>query len=83
MPVVKIDNKSDAFATVVSIQFGDQLGELLDTVRKCIAPNTNFNWLHLGVLIALVAGSQDLPIVLPCLELGREERCKKSMRLLQ
>lgn len=32
-PVVKIDNQSDPFATVVSIQFGDRLGELLDTVR--------------------------------------------------
>ncbi len=31
-PVVKIDNMSDAFATIVSIEFGDRLGELLDTV---------------------------------------------------
>ena len=33
-PVVKIDNQHDPFATVVSVQFGDRLGELLDTVRK-------------------------------------------------
>ncbi len=31
-PVVKIDNMSDAFATKVSVEFGDRLGELLDTV---------------------------------------------------
>ena len=31
-PVVKIDNESDPFATIVSIQYGDRLGELLDTV---------------------------------------------------
>ncbi|KAK9810145.1 hypothetical protein WJX72_005535 [[Myrmecia] bisecta] len=31
-PIVKIDNQSDRFATVVSIQFGDRLGELLDTI---------------------------------------------------
>ena len=31
-PVVKIDNQHDFFATVVSVQFGDRLGELLDTV---------------------------------------------------
>lgn len=31
-PVVKIDNQSDTFATIVSIQYGDRLGELLETV---------------------------------------------------
>lgn len=31
-PVVKIDNETDPFATIVSIEFGDRLGELLDTV---------------------------------------------------
>jgi len=31
-PVVKIDNQSDAFATIVTVEFGDRLGELLDTV---------------------------------------------------
>jgi hypothetical protein len=31
-PVVKIDNESDPFATIVSIEYGDRLGELLDTV---------------------------------------------------
>jgi len=30
--VVKIDNKSDSFATIVVIQFGDRLGDLLDTI---------------------------------------------------
>lgn len=33
-PIVKIDNQSDPFATVVTIEFGDRLGELLDTVRS-------------------------------------------------
>ena len=32
-PVVKIDNQSDAFATIVSLEYGDLLGELVDTVR--------------------------------------------------
>ena len=29
---MKIDNQHDPFATVVSIQYGNKLGELLDTV---------------------------------------------------
>jgi hypothetical protein len=43
-PVVKIDNMSDAFATIVSVEFGDRLGELLDTVSSrcaslvCLVP---------------------------------------------
>jgi hypothetical protein len=32
-PTIKIDNQSDAFATIVKVDFGDRLGELLDTVR--------------------------------------------------
>ena len=32
VPIVIIDNKSDAFATVVEVSFGNYLGELLDTV---------------------------------------------------
>jgi len=31
-PVVKIDNIHDAFATVVTVEFGDQLGEMLETI---------------------------------------------------
>ncbi|KIZ06575.1 alpha-1,2-mannosyltransferase [Monoraphidium neglectum] len=31
-PVVRIDNIHDPFATVVTVEFGDRLGELLDTV---------------------------------------------------
>ena len=30
---MKIDNQHDPFATVVSIQYGNKLGELLDTVE--------------------------------------------------
>lgn len=32
-PTIKIDNTSDPFATVIKVDFGDRLGELLDTVR--------------------------------------------------
>ena len=32
-PVVKIDNQHDPFATMVTIEYGDRWGELLDTVR--------------------------------------------------
>lgn len=32
VPVVKIDNIHDPFATVVTVQFGDELGDLLDTI---------------------------------------------------
>jgi hypothetical protein len=31
---VKIDNQNDPFATVVTVEYGDRLGELLDTVRE-------------------------------------------------
>ncbi len=34
--VVKIDNESDPFATVVTVEFGDYLGELVDTVSGLI-----------------------------------------------
>ncbi|KIY99044.1 Unknown protein DS12 from 2D-PAGE of leaf Flags: Precursor [Monoraphidium neglectum] len=33
-PVVKIDNIRDPFATVVTVEFGDRLGELLDTITS-------------------------------------------------
>ena len=33
-PIVKIDNQHDPIATVVSIQYGNRLGELLDTVGQ-------------------------------------------------
>lgn len=31
-PIVKIDNISDPFATVVTVEFGDKAGDLLETV---------------------------------------------------
>lgn len=31
-PIVKIDNISDPFATVVSVEFGDKAGDLLETI---------------------------------------------------
>ena len=33
VPTVKIDNYTDPFATILKIDFGDNLGELLDTVH--------------------------------------------------
>jgi hypothetical protein len=33
-PIIKIDNQHDPFATVVTIEYGDRLGELLDTVTS-------------------------------------------------
>lgn len=33
---VKIDNTSDPLATIVTVEFADQLGELLDTVRSLL-----------------------------------------------
>ena len=36
-PIVKIDNQHDPFATLVTVEFGDRLGELLDTVRRWAA----------------------------------------------
>lgn len=32
MPIVHIDQDSDAYATIVQLSFGDRLGALLDTV---------------------------------------------------
>jgi UTP:GlnB (protein PII) uridylyltransferase len=40
-PVVKIDNERDPFATVVTIEYGDRLGELLDTVASLKALGLN------------------------------------------
>ena len=37
-PVIKIDNQHDPFATVVTIEYGDRLGELLDTVSLSANP---------------------------------------------
>uniref|UniRef100_A0A383VZI1 ACT domain-containing protein n=1 Tax=Tetradesmus obliquus TaxID=3088 RepID=A0A383VZI1_TETOB len=41
VPIVKIDNMSDPFATKVTVEFGDKLGELLDTVTAL--KNLNLN----------------------------------------
>ena len=35
-PSIKIDNHTDPYHTIVSISYGNRLGELLDTVRPCI-----------------------------------------------
>ena len=36
-PIVRLDNLSDPLATIVEIEFGNLLGELLDTVRGAAA----------------------------------------------
>ena len=36
-PIVRIDNQHDPFATVVDIEYGNELGELLDTVGALLA----------------------------------------------
>lgn len=41
VPIVKIDNMSDPFATKVTVEFGDKLGELLDTITAL--KNLNLN----------------------------------------
>eukprot|EP00878_Enallax_costatus_P000763 GHUV01000881.1.p1 GENE.GHUV01000881.1~~GHUV01000881.1.p1 ORF type:complete len:288 (+),score=90.49 GHUV01000881.1:150-1013(+) len=41
VPMVKIDNMSDPFATKVTVEFGDKLGELLDTITAL--KNLNLN----------------------------------------
>eukprot|EP01025_Chloroclados_australasicus_P047766 TRINITY_DN5388_c0_g2_i1.p1 TRINITY_DN5388_c0_g2~~TRINITY_DN5388_c0_g2_i1.p1 ORF type:complete len:289 (-),score=33.43 TRINITY_DN5388_c0_g2_i1:146-1012(-) len=33
MPIIKLDNHSDPFTTIVTIDYGDRLGELLDTIQ--------------------------------------------------
>ncbi|CAL5229552.1 g12901 [Coccomyxa viridis] len=40
-PVIKIDNQHDPFATVVTIEYGDRLGELLDTIAALKAMKLN------------------------------------------
>lgn len=40
-PVIKIDNQHDPFATVVTIEYGDRLGELLDTIAALKALKLN------------------------------------------
>lgn len=53
-PIVKIDNQHDPFATVVSIQYGNRLGELLDTV-------CNFTWHSHMCLMRFLVKSLCLP----------------------
>jgi UTP:GlnB (protein PII) uridylyltransferase len=47
-PVVKIDNQTDPFATIVTIEFGDRLGELLDTVNSLKNLGLNIRRAKLG-----------------------------------
>jgi len=51
-PVVKIDNHTDPFATIVTIEFGDRLGELLDTVQS-------LKTLGLNIRRATLSGGDD------------------------
>ena len=47
-PVIKIDNHTDPYHTIVSITYGDKLGELSDTVRACVCWLPSWNLM--GVL---------------------------------
>lgn len=58
-PVVKIDNETDPFATIVSIEFGDRLGELLDTVGPAAG------WLARCCQPTISRVQSPLPVALP------------------
>lgn len=45
---VKIDNHSEPFATIVTVEYGDKLGELLDTVAALKALGLNIKRAKLG-----------------------------------
>lgn len=53
-PIVKIDNKVDNWATVLSVGFGNELGELLDTVcrnTRELIPTCSSRQLHRTCLL--------------------------------
>ena len=45
---VKIDNHTEPFATIVTVEYGDKLGELLDTVAALKALGLNIKRAKLG-----------------------------------
>ena len=45
---VKIDNHSEPFATIVTVEYGDKLGDLLDTVAALKALGLNIKRAKLG-----------------------------------
>lgn len=47
-PIIKIDNQTDAFATKITIDVGDQLGEMLDTVRTSACLSGSGSWEVIG-----------------------------------
>jgi len=71
-PVVRIDNQSDAFATIVSVQYGERLGELLETV-------TALKNLSLNIRRAKVASSAETCFYVT--EAASSEKVMKSSRL--
>lgn len=56
-PVVKIDNSTDPFATVVKVEFGDRLGDLLDTVRPVFPTFTAFTDAGMAYFIGAMCAS--------------------------
>ena len=48
-PIIKIDNQTDAFATKITIDVGDQLGEMLDTVRPSACLPGSGSWEVIGI----------------------------------
>lgn len=73
-PVVAIDNTSDSFATVVTISFGDRLGELLDTTAA-------LRNLGLNIRRAKLAAAPGAPNKFYITDAATSEKIVKSSRL--
>uniref|UniRef100_A0A7S0WZM9 ACT domain-containing protein n=1 Tax=Chlamydomonas leiostraca TaxID=1034604 RepID=A0A7S0WZM9_9CHLO len=71
---VKIDNLSDPFATVVSVQYGDRTGELLETI-------TALKNLNLNIRRAKLAGKAGSSSTFFITEADTSEKIVKSARL--
>eukprot|EP00879_Flechtneria_rotunda_P010773 GHRR01011257.1.p1 GENE.GHRR01011257.1~~GHRR01011257.1.p1 ORF type:complete len:278 (+),score=74.67 GHRR01011257.1:309-1142(+) len=76
VPIVKIDNKSDPFATKVTVEFGDKLGELLDTVRAL--KNLNLN-IRKAAVVPQLAGNKASTFYIT--DADTSEKVFKSARL--
>lgn len=73
-PVVKIDNLSDPFATVVKVQYGEKLGELLETI-------TALKNLNLNIRRAKLTGKGVSSSTFFITEADTSEKIVKSARL--
>ncbi|KAJ9518533.1 hypothetical protein QJQ45_018562 [Haematococcus lacustris] len=75
-PVVKIDNLTDPFATLVTVEYGDKLGELLETITAL--KNLNLN-IRRAKLVSGKSGSTINAFYLT--EADTSEKIVKSARL--